>query len=144
MVLQAVSGGRCSSTRLFRELEQQRRLRKRHLKKCVHAASNFIALIFSFQMLVNFSGVEFQRTVSKFGERKKDRCLVFFSTKREVRQFHVVVLQRRLLLLFCLLNVLLFSRSCCRRPCLSPLIFLSPLYYHPYVNEVLKMTFLLS
>ena len=77
------------------------------------------------------------------------------STKREVSQFHVEVLQRRqryvqrnrdarAKLLFCLLNVLLFSRSCGRRRCLSSLIFLSPLYYHPYFNEVLKMKFLLS
>ena len=45
-------------------------------------------------MLVNFSGVEFLKTVSKF--RKRSRRLVFTSsTKREIRHFHVVVVQQR-------------------------------------------------
>ena len=46
-----------------------------------------------------FPGVEFQRTVSKLTKTKRKsvvRCLVFTSSiKREIRKFHVVVVQRR-------------------------------------------------
>ena len=43
-----------------------------------------------------FSGVEFQKTVSKFKKRKRKSCLVFMSsTKCEIRNFCVVVLQWR-------------------------------------------------
>ena len=61
----------------------------------VCAASNFIALIPSrllSQMLVNFFGDGFQRTLSKFKKEKETCCFVFpSSTKREIRHFHVVV-----------------------------------------------------
>ena len=43
-------------------------------KKRIRAVSNFIAPIPTLsicQMLANFSGVEFQRTVSKFTKRKR-------------------------------------------------------------------------
>ena len=73
-----------------------RRLRKRHLKvnsrcfKLYPAYSNSSI----HKMLVNFSGVEFLKTVSKF--RKRSRRLVFTSsTKREIRHFHVAVVQQR-------------------------------------------------
>ena len=49
-------------------------------------------------MLVNFSGVEFLRTVSNWLKQdfKENRCFVFTSqTKREIRRFHVIVVQRR-------------------------------------------------
>ena len=55
-----------------RELKLERR--RRSFKTCVRAAPNFIARIPSRsirQMLANFSGVEFQRTVSKFSKRKR-------------------------------------------------------------------------
>ena len=46
-----------------------------------------------------FPGVEFQRTVSKLTKTKRKsvvRCLVFTSSiKREIRKFHVVIVQRR-------------------------------------------------
>ena len=46
-----------------------------------------------------FPGVEFQRTVSKLTKTKRKsvvRCLVFTSSiKREIRKFHVVVVQRK-------------------------------------------------
>ena len=43
-----------------------------------------------------FSGVEFEKTVSKSRKRKRSRGLVFtFSTKRKSRYFHVVLLQGR-------------------------------------------------
>ena len=97
----------------------------------IRAASNFITLIPSRsvrQMLVNFSGVEFYKTVSKFRKEKQSRCLVFTSsTKREIRHFHV---QKSVMHVqsccFAYLNLLLFCRSRCRhrRCCLSSLIFL--------------------
>ena len=74
---------------------------KTSLKKWICAPSNFIALIptRSFrQMLANLSGVEFYKTVSKFRKNKKKKVVVLCSrpsTKREIRQFHVVVVQRR-------------------------------------------------
>ena len=69
------------------------------------------------------------------GKEKEGRSLVFTSfTKRKISQFHVVVMQRRQINVpksvvhvrsfwFCLLNLLLFGRSCCRRRrrCLSSL-----------------------
>ena len=71
---------------------------KTSLKKWSRAASNFIAFILSplmRQMLAIFSLVEFLKTVSKF-KKKKGRCLVFTSsTKREIRHFHVIVVQCR-------------------------------------------------
>ena len=72
------------------------------------------------------------RLYQSSGKEKESRCLVFTSsTKREIRHFHVVVVQRRQRnvqksvmhvqsLCFAYLNLLLF----CRRRCLSSLIFL--------------------
>ena len=71
------------------------------------------------------------------GKEKESCCLLFpSSTKREIRQFHVVVVQRRQRNVqksvmhvqsccFANLNLLLFCRSRCRRPrrCLSSLLF---------------------
>jgi len=72
---------------------------KTSVKKCVLAALNFIALIPSrsiYQMLANFSGVEFLRTVLKFRKRqRRSLSCVNASTNREIRQFHVEVVQRR-------------------------------------------------
>ena len=55
------------------------------------------------QMVANFSGAEFHRTVFKFRKKKKKRkenfCVVFtycIKQARETRKFHVAVLQRRL------------------------------------------------
>ena len=73
-------------------------MRWRELEKRISTASNLIALISSrsFQkMLANFSGVEFWKTVSKFS-KTKSHCLAFTSsTKREIRQFDVIVMQWR-------------------------------------------------
>ena len=46
-------------------------------------------------MLANPPGVEFRGTISKFGERKFRRRLFTYSIKREIRHFHVVVVQKR-------------------------------------------------
>ena len=89
-----------------------------------------------------FSGVEFQRTVSKFRKTKR-MSYVHVSTKRKNRKFHVVVMQRRqrtvqkcvmLVQSYCFANpklLLYVCRSCCRHccHCLSSLILLSALSY---------------
>ena len=85
-------------------------------------------------MFAKFSGVESQRTVSNL-EKERENFRVVYSIKRarEIRKFHVAVLQRRLTnvqkackkarakLLFANTNLLLFCRSRCRqrRRCLS-------------------------
>ena len=48
-------------------------------------------------MLAIFSGFEFKKTASEFRKRKRKSLLSSFtsSTKREIRHFHVVVVQRR-------------------------------------------------
>ena len=88
------------------------------------------------QMLAKFSGVEFQRTVSKLKKEIENRCLVFKSSrKREISQFHFVVVQQRQINVqkkrdarakFCFANLklLLLIRSRCRSRllCLSSLI----------------------
>ena len=49
------------------------------------------------QMFVNPPEVEFQAAISKFWDReiKFRLCLFTFSIKREIRHFHVVVVQKR-------------------------------------------------
>ena len=64
--------------------------------KCVRVVSKLIALIPSRsirQMLANFSGLEFFKTVSNFRKRKKIAVVCSSSPKRETRHFHVVVVQ---------------------------------------------------
>ena len=55
----------------------------------------FFATFLICQILAIFSGVEFERSVSKFKKTEKEnRCLVFTSAiKREIKNFHVVVVQ---------------------------------------------------
>ena len=82
-------------------------------------------------MLANFARAEFVKTVSNFRKKKESHCLVFtFSrTKRELRHFHVVVVQWRQRngqksvmhgqsCYFANLNLSLFCRSRCCRCCL--------------------------
>ena len=63
------------------------------------AALNFMTLILSRlirQMPVNFFGVDSKGLCQSSGKEKESCCLVFpSSTKREIRHFHVVVVQRR-------------------------------------------------
>ena len=57
----------------------------------------FIALIpfrSHWQMLANFSQVEFQSAISKFRKRKSLSC-VYVLQKNKIRKFCVVVVQRR-------------------------------------------------
>ena len=80
----------------IRELKHLRwqRLRKGHSK------SEFVLFIPSRlirQMLAKFFGVKFYRIVFQCSKKGKGSfCLVFLSsTKREIRHFHIVVVQRR-------------------------------------------------
>ena len=74
-------------------------LSKTSLKKWICAASNFIALIPSRlirQMLTNFLELNSKGLHQSSGKEKESCCLLVpSSTKREIRQFHVVVVQRR-------------------------------------------------
>ena len=73
---------------------------KTSLKFWIHTASNFIVLILSRsirEMLANFfRSCTSNRMYQSSGKEKESRFLVFtYSTKREIRHFHVVVLQWR-------------------------------------------------
>ena len=83
------------------ELKQQRRrrLRKRHLKSEVALLQtlsrlfHLVQFVKCWQMFVEFN---FKRRYQSSGKEKWSRCLVFTSsTKREIRHFHFVVVQRR-------------------------------------------------
>ena len=76
---------------------------KQALKNCIHAA--FQTLFINRPYSISFSlpdagevlflGVKFQRSLSKFRKRNKNRFLMFrYSIEREIRTFHVVVVQR--------------------------------------------------
>ena len=73
---------------------------KMSVKKCICAASNLLLRTQSHsicQMLGNFSGVEFLRTVSKLRKKEGDCFVLMSSTKCEIRPFHVIdiVVQRQ-------------------------------------------------
>ena len=126
-----------------REFKQQkrRRLRKRHLK-CEFALLQTLSRLFHLVQFVKcwyiLLELNSKRLYQSSGKEKQSRCLVFTSsTKREIRHFHVVVVQRRQRnvqksvmhvqsLCFAYLHLLLFCRSRCRhrRRCLSSLMFL--------------------
>ena len=69
------------------------------LKKWICVLSVFIAIIPTHllcQMWANPPEVEFQGTISKVRKRNKiSSLLVFFLQKRELRRFHVVIVQWR-------------------------------------------------
>ena len=99
-----------------------------------YAASNFIALIFSCSIRqMFFLELNSKKLYRSSTEEKESRCLVFTSsTKREIRLFHVAVVQWRQKSVmhmqsccFSNLNLLLFCRSRWRRRhrCLSSLFF---------------------
>ena len=112
----------------FSELKQQRRrrLRKRHLKT-YFALPQTLSRLFQLVQFVKcwqfFLELNSKRLYQSSGKEKESRCLVFTSfTKREIRYFHVVVVQRRQRNVqtsvmyvqsccFANLNLLLFCRS---------------------------------
>ena len=63
-------------------------------------------------MLANFFGVEFERTVLKSSGNEKGNCCFVFpsSKKREIRHFHIVVMQRRLRKVQ---KSVMYVQSCC-------------------------------
>ena len=112
---------------------------KTSLKKWICAASNFIALIPS--RLVRVWSWNLKNCIKV--QKKKKKVVVFCSpssTKREIRTFQVVVVQRRqrnvqkkrdarAKLLFCLSKpIAFFCRSRCRRRCVNSLLFHSRLW----------------
>ena len=69
------------------------------LKKWIYVLSVYIAIIPTHllcQMQANPPGGEFLGTTFKFRKRNKfRRCLFTYSIKREIRHFHIVVVQKR-------------------------------------------------
>ena len=113
---------------------------KTSLKKWICAALNFIALIPSRlirQMLAILLELNSKGLHQSSGREKESCCRLFpFSTKREIRQFHVVVVQWRQRNVqksvlhvqsccFPCLNLLIFfcSRCCRRRHCVNALFY---------------------
>ena len=90
-ILPRLTSYHARSTDFEEKIEGLNRLRR--------AASNFIGLILSHsirKILAFFSGVEFFEDFNPSSEKEESRCLVFTSsTKREIRHFHVVVVQGR-------------------------------------------------
>ena len=132
---------------------------KTWLKKWFCVLSNLIASIWTrsiCQMQATFPVVEFLRTLFRLRKMKENSTS---SIKRQIRRFHVVVVQwtskkstkkrdARAELLFWSLNLLLFWSRCCRRrrSCLSSLVLTKPcvfwnwfkvfIMYFQYLNTV--------
>ena len=127
----------------IRELEQQRRLRKRHLK-CAFVLLQTLSWLFRVVQFVKYWKILLElnskRLYQSSGKEKKVVVLVHVRDIREIRRFHLVVVQRRqrnnvqksvMHLQRCWFAnlTLLFCRSRCRRRrlrrhrCLSSLFF---------------------
>ena len=85
-----------------RELKQQRRLRKRHLKSefAVLQLELYRTYSISFNSSLNCWQILLELNskglYQSSGKEKESCCLMFpSSTKREIRHFHVVVVQQR-------------------------------------------------
>ena len=114
-----------------REFTQRwRQLRKRHLKSefaLPQTLSRLFHLVYFVKCWQFFLELNSKGLHQSSGKEKESCCLLFpSSTKREIRQFHVVVVQRRQRNVqksvmhvqsccFACLNLLLFCRSRCRR-----------------------------
>ena len=124
--------------RIVRSLKQQRRrrLQKRHLKSefaLLQTLSRLLHLVYFVKCWRMFLKFNSKGLYQSSGKEKENCCFVFpSSTKREVRRFHVVVVQRRLRSVqkrvmhvqscyFANLYLLVYCCSRCRR-CLSSLI----------------------
>ena len=95
-----------------------------------------LSILFNFIMFAKFSGIECERTVSINVRKRKKKiflCCILHKGVREIRKFHVTVLQRRQrnvqksvmhVQSCCFANIILLlccRSSCCqRRRCLSP------------------------
>ena len=119
-------------SRYNRELKQQqrRRLRKRHLKSefaLPQTLSRLFHLVYFVKCWQMFLELNSKGLYQSSGKEKESCCLVFpSSTKREIRHFHVVVVQRRLRneqkkalcmcrVFFANINLFLFWCSRCHR-----------------------------
>ena len=130
----------------MRELKHLRwqRLRKGHSK------SEFVLFIPSRlipQMLAKFFGVKFYRKVFQCPKKGKGSCCLVFlsSTKREIRHFHIVVVQRRhrnvqktVSCCFANLNQLPFCRSRCRRGTIGNGQFMEELLFGEKWHLIIK------
>ena len=89
----------CWSNREIKQ-RQRRRLRKRHLKSqfaLLQTLSRFFHLVEFVKCWQLFLEWNSKGQYQSPGKEKESCCLVFTSsTKREIRHFHVVVVQRRL------------------------------------------------
>ena len=127
-----------ASLRHKRELMQRRRrrLRERRLKseaELLQTLSRFFQLVQFVKCWQIFLELNSKRLYQSSGKEKESRCLVFTSsTKREIRHFHVVVVQWRRRNVqksvmhvqncyFANVDLLPFFRSRCRRRWLSSL-----------------------
>ena len=116
----------------LKKRRRRRRVQERHLK------SEFARPRTFWSNVCNFLNLNSKGLCQSSGKEKESCCLVFqSSTKREIRHFPVVVVQRRLAKVqksvmhvqsccFANLNLLLFCSSPCRRRrprlCLSSLL----------------------
>ena len=117
---------------------RRRRLRKRHLKsefalpQTLSRLFYLVEFVKCWQIVVELNSKGLHQSS---GKEKESCCLLFpSSTKREIRQFHVVVVQRRQRNVqksvmhlqsccFAYLNLFFFCRSRCRRRCVNSLLF---------------------
>ena len=138
----------------FREVKQRRprRLRKRHFLNSEFALIQPLSHLFHLIQFVKcwlfFLELNSQRLYRRLRKEKESRRgMSTSSTKREIRHFHVVVVQwrqrnvqkrrdARAELLFCQPNLLLFCRSRWRhrRHCLSSLLSLRKIGERGYIN----------
>ena len=119
--------GRCRSAIRESSVKQQRRRRRRLRKRHLEVNLRFFKLYRAYSILSNignfFLELSSRGLYQSSGKEKESCCLVFpSSTKREIRHFHVVVVQRRQRNVqksvmhvqsccFANLNLLLFCRS---------------------------------
>ena len=117
------------ATSFIREFKQQRRrrLRKRHFKSVKNSTlSHWFQIVQFVKCRQIFLELNSKRLFQSSGKEKESRLFFTSSTKREIRHFHVVVVQRRQrnvqkslihvqTCCFANLNLLLFCRSRCRR-----------------------------
>ena len=122
---------------------RRRRLQKRPLKSefaLLQTLSRLFQLVQFVKCWQIFLELNSKRLYQRSGKEKESRCPLFMSsTKREIRNFHVVVVQWRQRNVqksvmhvqsccFASLNLLLFCRSLCcrRRRCLRSLLLTRP------------------
>ena len=120
------------------------RATKTSIKKWIRAASNFIALNpfrLICQMLQNFLELNSNLGLYQSSGKGKESCCLLFpsSTKREIRHFHFVVVQRRLR------NVqksVMHVQSCCFANLNFFAVLVAVARWSNVVDEIIKQYFL--